>query len=278
MKKLVGISLFLIFIVFMPVLAQNYPTDSVVTKYKWDRFSVNFGGFVSGLNSDINLGSQQLGLGVSINLENALGLETNSLVLRGEAEYAFGKTLRHSTRLSYYGFLRSATKVLADSLQIGDVVFSEGTILRSKFNLEIFKVDYAYALYMDERVKINATIGFFVMPLTFSVKADDDKNTAAKFTAPLPAIGFRTYYAVTPRFYITQNFEMLYMKIGSFTGSMVDVNFKAEYKPWNHFGVGAGINTFKLSVIKTGPDTYLDFEGSVKTGYTGLLFYAKYFF
>lgn len=246
--------------------------------YRWERFSVNVGGFIAGLNSDINLGSKQLGLGVSINLEDALGLKTNSLVLRSEVEYAFGKSLRHSGRFSYYGFLRSANKTLESGLEIGDTIFPIGTRLESKFNMEIFKLDYAYAFYMDSRVKISGTFGFFVMPITFSAAADDSKGTSTAFVAPLPVIGFRTNFAVTPKFYLMQNIEVLYLQIGDFKGSMTDVNMRAEYKPASHFGFGVGLNSYQLNLTKSNPDSYLDFAGNIKTGYVGFLLFAKYFF
>lgn len=246
--------------------------------YRWERFSVNFGGFVVGLSSDINLGSKQLGLGVSVNLEDALGLKTNSLVLRSEVEYAFGKSLRHSGRFSYYGFLRSSNKTLDSGLEIGDTIFPVGTRLESKFNMEIFKLDYAYAFYMDSRVKLSGTFGFFVMPITFSAAADDSKGTSTAFVAPLPVIGLRTNFAVTPKFYIMQNLEVLYLTIGNFKGSMTDINIRAEYKPWNHFGFGLGLNSYQLNLTMSKPNSYLDFAGNIKTGYTGVLLFAKYFF
>ncbi len=278
MKKGIVLTNLLLLFAISQICAHNTQTDTVKSPFKWERFSVNFGGFLSGLSSDINLGSKQLGVGVSINLENALGLETNSTVLRSEVDYVWGKSLRHSSRFTYYGFYRSAEKVLTEDLEIGDEIYYSGTKLTSKFNLEIFKFDYAYALFMDERIKLNATLGLFFLPISFSTSADENSQTAFSVTAPLPAIGFRTYYAVTPKFYIIQNLELFYMSVGSFTGSMTDLSLKAEYMPWNHFGLGAGLNSYRLEITKTGPDTYLDFEGTIQTGYTGLMFYVKYFF
>lgn len=279
MKKLLLLGLFFAFQYVQTANAQTKNKSFVPdSEYRWERFSVSFGGFLSGLSSDLNIGSKQLGVGVNINLENALGLETNSTVLRSEAEYWFGKTRRHAARFAYYGFYRKAQKQLTDDLQIGDVTFTSGTTLASSFDLEVFKFDYAYAIYMDERVKLNATLGFFFLPLSFSASADENENTAFSFTAPLPALGFRTTFAVTPNIYIIQNIEVLYLSVGSYTGSMTDLNIKAEYTPWNHFGVGLGLNSYKLNFTKTAPDTYLDFVGTIKTGYTGLMFYVKYFF
>ena len=59
--------------------------------YSWERFSVSMGGFLTGLNSDIQIRSQEVGLGAILNVEEALGLETTTLVFRGEMEYNFGR-------------------------------------------------------------------------------------------------------------------------------------------------------------------------------------------
>lgn len=260
---------------FAKATSENHAADSL---YKWERFSVNFGVFVAGLSSDLSLGSKDLGLGLNINLEDALGLETSSFVARGEVEYTFGKSLRHTGRFSYYGFLRNSRKVLEKTIEIGGIEFDAGTDVQSKYNMEIFKLDYAYALYTDKRVKINSTIGFFVMPINFQVSAGEQKGTSAIFIAPLPVLGLRTNFAVTPKFHLMQNIEVFYLKVGSFSGSMVDVNIRAEYNLWEHFGVGLGVNNFQLSVTKKKADSVIDFEGSIKTGYTGLLLYVKYFF
>ena len=54
--------------------------------------SVSFGAFIAGYNSGITLGSKNLGLGLIIDIEDALGLKTTSFAMRGKAIYRFGKT------------------------------------------------------------------------------------------------------------------------------------------------------------------------------------------
>jgi hypothetical protein len=69
------------------------------------------------------------------------------------------------------------------------------------------------------------------------------------------------------------------LEISSFKGYITNLNINLEYNPWKHFGFGLGINTYRLNISASQKDNVgLDFVGSVKTSYTGLLFYGKYFF
>ena len=278
----------LIFILFLVGLlasstsnAQENTSDIKpdTSDYSWERFSFKLGGFVTGLNSDIQIRSQQVGLGVLVNVEDALGLSTSSSVIRSEIQYNFGKTRRHSAKLDYFGLFRQAQKVLDTEIEIGDEIYPIGTEVSSKFNLRIFKGTYAYSFYMDERVKIDASLGLFIMPISFSSSALKSSRETASFTAPLPVVGLGTSFAITPKLYLKQSVEVLYLDISNVKGSIVDVNMRLEYNRWKQFGVGFGINAYRLSIESDNADNpFFDFKGNVKTGYSGLLFFGKYYF
>lgn len=256
--------------------SYNIAPDTV--SYSWDRFSISFGGFVTKMNSDIQLGSQQVGLGVIINVEDALGLETSSTVLRSEMQYNYGKRRRHTVGLDYFGLLRNAQKVLESEIEIGDEIFPIGTEVDSKFNLQIFKGTYSYSFYQDKRVKLNGLVGLFIMPIKFSTSALGLSEEATSFVAPLPVFGLGTNFAITPKLYIKQSVEFLYLKISNFKGAITDINIQLEYNLWEHFGFGAGLNAYQLDIEAfSDKNTFFNFKGSIKTGYSGLMFYAKYY-
>jgi len=247
--------------------------------YSWERFSFNLGGFITGLNSDIQLSSQEVGLGATINVEDALGLETSSLVLRSEMEYHFGKRKHQTARLGYFSLIRNARKVLDSEIEIGDETFPVGTEVTSKFNLRIFKGTYDYSFYMDERVKLGVSIGLFIMPISFSTSALGLSDEVADFIAPLPVLGLGANFAITPKLYLKQSIEILYLEISTFKGSISDMNIRFEYDPWKHFGFGLGLNAYRLNITAYKDDSaLLDFKGTIKTSYTGILFYGKYYF
>ncbi|MBA7549234.1 hypothetical protein ES705_41710 [subsurface metagenome] len=226
----------------MPAPVNAFSQDEEVTAKDttefetWERFSLSFGGFFAGLNSDMLIGSQQLGLGIFLDLEAALGLETSTLVLRGDMVYRFGKRRRHSARLTYFRFMRNANKVIESEIEIGDEIYPVGTEVESKFNLRIYKGTYDYSFFMDDRFDLGVSIGLFVMPVTFSTTALGSTGTVTEFTAPLPVLGLRTDFAITPKLLLKQSIHILY-----------------DYP-------------------------LFDFVGSLKMDYTGLLFYAKFYF
>jgi hypothetical protein len=252
-------------------------TDSL--EYSREKFSVSLGGFLTGLSTDILLGNDQLGLGIAINLEDALGLETSTVVLRGGVEYNFGKRHRSMVRFGYFGFFRSSNKVLESEIEIGDEVFPIGTEVNSRYDIQIFKTTYNYAYFTDERIRLGATIGLYVMPIGFSMESIYFTSTATDFIAPLPVLGFDFNFAVTPKIYLKQGIEVLYFQISDLKGTITDVIFRVEYTPWKHIGFGLGYNFYQLSLAQTDEnDGLLDFVGSIKTGYSGLLFYGKFYF
>lgn len=245
--------------------------------YKTDKFSLNIGGFYAGLNSTVVVGVDQLGIGLSLELEDALGLETSAIVLRGDAKYTIGKKRNKQISLGYIGLLRKAKRQLGRDIEIGEVVFPIKTVIETRFNLEIYKLSYNWGFFQDERMRLGVGGGLFIMPIGFSIAADEKESDFFQFIAPLPALGVTTDFYIGPRWTFSQSLDLFYIRFGSVKGALTDLNLKLEYRPFNHFSFGAGINSFKLDV-ETKDDLFLnlDFKGSLESSYTGVLFYAKY--
>jgi hypothetical protein len=205
--------------------------DSLAQKNEsWDRFSVSFGGFFAGYNSGLKVGSQRLGLGLVIDIEDALGLKVTSFNYRGKVVYRFGKTKRHALVVGYFGVNRNATKILEDTLQVDDIIFPIGTELNSKFDLSIIRLKYDYSLYQDKRVSIGASIGLFIMPVKFKVKAKNSQEQVTNFVAPFPLFGLRTDFQISKKFYLLQTAELLYLSFTDFKGKLIDLTIKLEHK------------------------------------------------
>jgi hypothetical protein len=278
-KKVLGI-LLLWAVSNLALFAQGSHTkvekDSL--QYKWDRFSVSLGGFLTTISSDLNIQGQEMGIGLNVNLEKGLGLSSSALVLRGESEYNFGSRRRSHVRFVYFYLLRNSVKTLENEIDIGDVVYPIGTDVSSRMNLHIIRAMYDYSFHRDNRVTLGLSGGLYVLPMSYSIGADQIIDEADAFVLPLPVIGFRSAFLVTPKLIIKQNWEFLYVKIPNFQGDITDLNVLLEYHPFNHLGIGLGFNAFHFSMTATEEWKAREFAGTYKTGFTGLLLYGTYYF
>lgn len=71
-------------LVFTALLSLTAFTQPVLADQKgggpWERFSFNLGGFITSLNSDVRIGIEQIGPGIEIDVEDALGLDSSTSV------------------------------------------------------------------------------------------------------------------------------------------------------------------------------------------------------
>lgn len=260
--------------------AQNNDTDSLQTiKQKEKRFSIGLGGFLTNYNSGISLGSEQLGVGIHLDLEDALGLKTSTIAFRGNINYSFGKNLTHTLSFGYFNIFRNASKVLDTELEVGDLFFPVGTEINSKFNLTILRAKYDYSFLKTKTVSLGASFGFFIMPISFSVTALASEGGATDLVAPLPVLGLRSNFHITKKLYLRQSVEILLLKIDNFQGSILDLDILLEHKTFKNISFGLGINSNNLNIKAEGGDyPSINFFGEIGMGYTGMYIFAKYYF
>lgn len=263
--------------VLMAQEETQQPTAEVFGR-PWERLSINLGGFLAGLNGDLRLGSRALGIGIDIDMEEALGLETSTLIWRAGAIYRIGKGRRHAVEFGYFALAREARKSLGSDVDIGDTTYTAGTLVNSEFDLHIIKGTYRYSFFQDDRIDMSASAGFFALPTRFRASAKQEEARKADFTAPLPVLGLRSNFALTPRLFLKQSAEIFYFKLNRFKGAMLEGNMLLEYNAWKHVGAGFGFNTFRLNLEADGEDyPLIDFVGSIKFSYVGLFVYLKYY-
>lgn len=277
MKRAIPVLLLILF--FSGVPRHAFPADPADPNWPWERYSVTLGGFIADINSDVRLGISNLGTGVDVNLEDALGLDTTSRVFRVGAAVRFGKSRRHQAQFSWFKMNRDATKTLGRDIEIDNVVYPIGTRVDSFLDIQIWKATYNYSFFLDDRVNLAAGLGVFVMPIKYGVSASGIGETGEDITAPLPAIGLRADFALTRKWFLRQTVDLFYLKVGDFKGAMVDSTTAVEYRPWKNLGFGLAANSFKLDIEAKGDDyPNIDFVGNIKFDYVGLLLYGKLYY
>jgi len=174
--------------------------------YPWKRGYLNVGYFIAQLNSNFRLGETNLGVGVGIDMEELLGLDTSDNSWRIDAGYRFGKTRRHKVEFGWFNFDRTGSKILDEVVEIppelGGGTAGPGQV-SSIFNFDIIKLKYEYSFVFDKRADLNLGIGLFVMPIEFGILGTvggvGDAGVQEDITAPLPVVGLGFDFAITPK-------------------------------------------------------------------------------
>jgi len=246
----------------------------------WERFQVSFGGYFALLDSNIRVGSSALG--IDLDVEEFLGLDSSQWAFRLGAVYRFGKSRRHAVGVDWFKFDRSGDKQVTTEIILPPVL-GGGTIpvglnIQSVFNFDIYEARYRYSFIMDDRMEANVGVGLFVMPIEFGIGQQGSNFTQTDITAPLPVLGLGFNFAITPKWLLRQNVDLMYLEYDDFKGGIFNYQLALEWRPLKHWGFGAAVETMnmKVEVIKETSWPGLDFDGAVKFGFQGLRLYVKY--
>jgi len=246
----------------------------------WEKGSIQFGGFITRSDTEVRVDSPTLGVGAVVDVENALGVGDEKFTYRIDGFYRFGETRRHQIDLHYFDSRRTGNKVLEDTIQIGDTVFSVGAQFATELELRFINIDYSYAFFQDDRVRLSVAGGLHTTGVHLKVDSPglalfEDQS----FTAPLPVVGLRGEVAVTERWRLKGSADVFYLQYDQVTGMLADTSLAVEYLPFKHAGFGLGINSVRLQVKADGDNSQgPNLDGELKFNFTGLLLYARLFF
>lgn len=250
----------------------------------WEKGAVTFGGFLAAFDSNVGFGVNNAA-GISINAEEALGLDSSLSVWRAGIMYRPGESLRHQVDLTYARYHRDGTAVLSEDIYINGTPYPIGTQVESLFNFDILRGTYSYAILQDERMRIALGGGVYAVPLEYGLNLTTSGGRTAvdgaETTLPLPVLALRSEFQLVPRLFLNASIDAMYLEIESFSGSLLDVNVALEYRPWDHFGIGLGYNGMSVNVTSEDDSSRYpgaNFIGAVDVRYTGLMLYAKWTF
>jgi hypothetical protein len=262
------------FLFSQPAMAEDTP---------WEKFSLDLGYFIANTDTNVRLGS---GLGVSVDMEDLLGLDSTDSAGRVRASWRFTDNRRHRLDFQWFGFRRDGSNTIGQDIQYEDQdgieqTIPAGTHLESFFDFDIYQAAYSYSFFQDDRIDLAGSLGLYVMPIDFGFNATGLVNVGGSenFTAPLPVLGVRADFEITPKWYFRSGLQVFYLEIGEFAGSILQTNVAIEYLPWKHFGFGLGFDSLNMKVEADGNDyPGIDFKGEINFHYTGLQLYAKLYF
>jgi len=271
--------IFLAATMLLPAYAQGD-----ISGTPWERFSVSLGGTTVLSNSDVRVGTDVIGSGIDIDVEEALNVDASQSAVKLDVSYRIGEKGRHRVSLSYFELRRKGTVVLEKEIEIGDppITIPAGDVVDTFYDTGILNVDYAYSFFIDDRFNLAASGGIFVLPIELGVaNRTSGESTKTDITAPLPVVGISFDFAVSPKWMLRQSLKIFYLKLGDFTGGIVDTTFAVEWNVWKNWGFGAALNAFRLAIKSESDDEDVpgvDFIGDLKLDYTGVMLYTRYRF
>jgi len=272
-------------VVAIPAAAGDDGDDIDPKSLPWDKAYVQLGGFLAGMDSGFRIGSSNVGVGVVLDVEQALGLDETQVAFRLDGAYRFTRNRRHKLDFSWFSMNRSAARTLGPGEEIripdpddpdNDIVITDTTI-ESKFNFDIYKIKYKYSFLLDQRVDVFVGGGFYVMPMEFGLGEQGADSTDETITAPLPVLSVGVDVALARKWQLRQEFDLMYLRISGFTGTINDFNLGLERSLSKSIALGLGVDSLQVAVQAEGSGDYpgVDFDGTVEFKYVGLQFYVR---
>lgn len=265
------------------LIQPAWAQDADVDNQPWEKFSVKVGALISTVDTSLNLAAK--GLGVEVDVEDFFGMDTTNSVFTLNASWRFTENRRHRLDFEYSSFRRDGFRQILDDITIdidgNQITIPAGTQVSSNFDIDMYKTTYNYSFFQDDRMDFAAGIGLYWMPIDIGINSTGliRVNESETFDAPLPTIGLRADFAITPKWFLRTSLEVFYLEIDEFKGSIYESTAALEYLPWKHVGFGLAFDTFNLHIEANGEDyPEIDFIGELNFNITGLSLYMKMFF
>ena len=240
--------------------------------------SIRIGVFaIANINSRIYYGPSDFPIALPIDIQEDLGFKDSLLAIRGGFSYRFSR--RHAMTVGYYQFDLEGTRRLERTLQIGGSEFDVGLDVASRYEEKIFKVAYDFIFHDDDRVLLSISPGLHISSLEFSIAAlsslpSPGPSEDASVTAPLPMLGGRIRYRVTPKWSMVLAADVFFLSVGDQRGAITDSSLLFEYQTNSAFAFGVGLNRFSLDLEIVDGDKRWD----VQSIYSGAYTYVAYKF
>jgi hypothetical protein len=250
----------------------------------WEKGSIRFGGFVTAFDSSLGFGIEN-GPTVMINGEDGLGLESSLTVLRLDAAYRPGESRRHQLDFTLISYKREGQKTVSEEIDRGEgQVLEAGAKVTTLFNFEFIRTTYTYAFLQDDRMRIAAGLGVYIMPIEYGLTVETTGGVSAieggNVVLPLPALAVRAEFLLVPKLYLNLELNLMYAQYDEFEGSLMENLLGLEYRPWNFLGLGVAFSGMAVHVEGSTETSYpgADFSGEIDFQYSGLLLYGKLMF
>jgi hypothetical protein len=247
-----------------PLKAEDIKTEEKPEAPFHDKLMIRGGwAYVFGATANVAVGGPILGVGASVDFTQTLGGDTSTDAFRIDTLYRFNE--RHALGFSWYRVGLSGDKLLTQSIQIKDQIVSAGAATQTSLSFNTYRLIYNYSFYRNDKVELAVSPGLYMMKTNFNFAGQGTVTLPGgsptpgsvilvneQLTLPLPSIGLVANYNITPKLQFQSRYDVFYLSIGDYAGSMFEFYAGLEYRIVNHFAMGAAFDRLQADLRGNG--------------------------
>ena len=248
-----------------PLKAEDQKAEEKTETPFNDKLMIRGGwAYVFGAAANVAVGGPLLGVGASIDFTQTLGGDTSTDAFRIDTLYRFNE--RHALGFSWYRVGLSGDKVLTQNIQIRDQVVQAGAATQTSLSFNTYRLIYNYSFYRNDKVELAVSPGLYMMKTNFNFAGQGAISTPGsqtptpgsvilvneQLTLPLPSIGLVANYNITKKLQFQSRYDVFYLSIGNYAGSMFEFYGGLEYRIVNHFAMGAAFDRLQADLRGNG--------------------------
>lgn len=249
-----------------PLKAEDKKAEEEKTETPFnDKLMIRGGwAYVFGATANVALGGPLLGVGASVDFTQTLGGDSSTDAFRIDTLYRFNE--RHALGFSWYRVGLSGDKVLTQQIQIRDQVVAAGAATQTSLSFNTYRLIYNYSFYRNEKVELAVSPGLYMMKTNFNFSGQGAISSPGsqtptpgsvilvneQLTLPLPSIGLVANYNITKKLQFQSRYDVFYLSIGNYAGSMFEFYGGLEYRIVNHFAMGAAFDRLQADLRGNG--------------------------
>jgi hypothetical protein len=240
------------------------PSENAEAPPFQDRLMIRGGwAYVFGATANVAVGGPVLGVGTNVDFTQTLGGDTSTDAFRIDTLYRFNE--RHAIGFSWYRVGLSGDKNLTQSIQVRDQIINAGASTQTSLSFNTYRLIYNYSFYRNDKVELAVSPGLYMMKTNFNFAGQGTITPPGgvptpgsvvivneQLTLPLPSIGLVANYNITPRLQFQSRYDVFYLSIGNYAGSMFEFYGGLEYRIVQHFAMGAAYDRLQADLRGNG--------------------------
>jgi len=229
-----------------------------------DPFQIYFGGFYPSMSSEITINGD-IAQPPAIGIEDTLGVEEGKFVPLGGFKWRISR--RNSLESEIFQLNRDGfVDLFPDPVEVGDLIIESGSATTA-FDISVARLTYGFSIMRSDRMDLQLKAGLHIADLSIGLQlsgavcdvslgqsppgcpaGQTPPVESEEVTAPLPHFGASWRYAFSPTIAAEIRAIGFAIELDNIDGSLLELSGDVIWKPWQNFGLGAGLRYFNANV------------------------------